>query len=426
MNTPETATSSTGFLSKVLSRLGRIDDASLQAVVRRLESERRFLESLFNVIEDGVLVCDPEGRIVYINQAVTRLIGLRPDAIEGELVSRHLPGLDWRQTTEMDRQGGRGVVRQDIEVHYPKSRFLLVYSTALDGDAVGSTGLALVLHDATEARQQTTEAIQTERLHALTLLAGSVAHEIGNPLNALHIHLQLIGREVKKLRLLNRDIPPARGQRKVVPDSDITEVADRLDRYATVCLGEITRLDYIITEFLQALRPTSPKFQLESLNDVMKETLDVLKPELENRGIRLQTMPGRGMPQVQFDPAQIKQVLVNLLKNAMQAMTRGGVLTLASGATSEWAWITVSDTGTGIAPELQKRIFEPFYTTKTKGTGLGLMIVERIIKEHGGRVDLQSQVGRGTTFKLWLPLLDKSPPLLAAPPLKTNVAANPG
>lgn len=399
---------SAGFLDKVLSRLGRLDGESLQVVVRRLERERRFLESLFNTIEDGVLVSDADGRIIYLNAAVTRLIGLHSENAEGELVTRYLPGFDWTRAAEMDQRGGRGVFRQEIEIHYPQPRFLRVFAAPMDGEAAGNSGLALILHDATEARKQTTEAIESERLHALTLLAGSVAHEIGNPLNALHIHLQLIEREIKRLSTLKPGRKataktPAASPEKVSPP-DVETLTAKLQSYVGVCLGEVSRLDYIITEFLQAMRPTPPRFEPGSVNKVVEETLELLAPEIRNRGIHLNQSLGGGLPDVPLDPRQIKQVLVNLIKNAMQAMSRGGSLTLSTGTASDSVWITVADSGVGIAPELQRRIFEPFYTTKKKGTGLGLMIVERIMREHRGRVDLESEVGKGTTFKLWLPM----------------------
>src|SRR5882757_3003086 len=167
------ATPKSSFLDKVLGRIGRLDTEGLQTVVQRLARERSFLETLFNTIEDGVLVADEQGRVLYFNQAVTQLIGLQ--------------------------SGGEHVTRLEFEVHYPRSRFLRLYAAPLDGEATGSSGVALILHDATEARQKTFEAIESERVQALTLLAASVAHEIGNPLNALHIHLQLMEREVRKL-----------------------------------------------------------------------------------------------------------------------------------------------------------------------------------------------------------------------------------
>jgi signal transduction histidine kinase len=108
-------------------------------------------------------------------------------------------------------------------------------------------------------------------------------------------------------------------------------------------------------------------------------------------------------------------VLVNLIKNAMQAMTTGGTLTLQTGESSEGVWLSVADTGGGISQEQIARIFEPFYTTKKKGSGLGLMIVQRIVRAHGGRIELDSQVGRGTTFRIWLPLQERKPRQLAAP-----------
>lgn len=403
------------FLDKALGHIGRLDKEGLETVVQRLASERELLETLFHTIEDGVLVVNPQGRITYGNAAASRLIGIPEDSGEEEPISRYFPELDWERLLAMDVAGQARIARHELEIQFPRQRFLRLYAAPLDGASPGSRGLALILQDATEDRQKTFEALESERLRALTLLAGSVAHEIGNPLNALHIHLQLMERELNKMKSVIVDVDESEADDTELTSGGLCDRSlNRFEQYLDVCKGEIRRLDYIVTQFLQAIRPTEPKLKTGSLNEVVQETINLLMPEIENRGQKLVKKLDAGLQSSVFDPVQIKQVLVNLIKNAMQAMSRSGVITVETGSRAEGVWVEIRDTGPGIPQEKINRIFEPFYTTKEKGSGLGLMLVQRIIREHNGRIEMESPENQGTRFRIWLPLESPQPRLLKA------------
>ena len=399
------------FIEKVLGRIDALNPENLQSFVERLVRDRSFLETLFDTIEDGVLVADPDGRVTYLNASATRLTGFDEGAAMEQPVERLLPELDWASLQAADQEGGQSVVRREFELDYPRKRFIRLYAAPLDGEAKGSTGMALILHDATEAREQTHEAVESERIQALTLLAASVAHELGNPLNALSIHLQLMEREIRKLGQPSAGVEERLAKREGDPD-EVRDIAAKLEKYIDVAKGEVNRLDYIVTQFLQAIRPSRPKLKKSSLNDTVEETIELLRPEFDNRGQAIKLEFAKALPLAVFDAAQIKQSLINLIKNSMHAMSTGGELTIKTGEAGGGVWVSLTDTGGGIPKEQIKRIFEPYYTTKEKGSGLGLMIVQRIVRDHDGRLELMSHGGKGTTFRIWLPQEERRQHLL--------------
>ncbi len=377
-----------GFLDKLLERIGRLPPTEVRDYVSRLADEKGFFETIFHALHEGVIVTDPAGAITYLNRAACEFFGFERESAMGRPLAERLRGLDWNAVAEAEK-----TVSRDMEVFYPQNRFLNFYVTPLRVEKPGRKGreqellgYAVILRDITESRKSTEETIQSERLNALTMLAAGVAHEIGNPLNSLHIHLQLLERRLRK-----------------VPEAHRKE----LSKSVAVAREEIARLDTIIRQFLGAIRPARLERSLENINVVVQETVRFLEAEIADRGIIVETELRSDLPLLEVDRAQLKQAFFNVIKNAFQAMKSGGILRIRTDMDDRFASITFADTGGGIAEEQMSKIFEPYFTTKAGGSGLGLLIVRRILREHGGEMELLNDAGKGLALTMKLPLADQ-------------------
>lgn len=387
-------------LDKILGRLDDLDSVNLANLVQRLARERRLLETVFNTIQDGILVIDENGIVQYANSAGLRLIGLKPKEVGSALLWKVVPDLGRAVDFHYSKEGMESLDRmisQEMELTYPERRYVRFYMVPLN-ERVGNAqdrGYAVVLSDITEEKTSTKELIENERITSIMNLAAGVAHELGNPLNSLNIHLQLISRELRKMR-----------------DSKARE---KLEGQLAICEDEVKRLDGIIEHFLEAVRPRSPDLDAEfDLQTGLAEVLNVQGKELENKGIIVDVEVTSLLPPILADRNQIKQVLFNLLKNAMEALEPGGTIEIRTWSDDEFVTMQISDNGTGISQEVLPRIFQPYFTTKPEGHGLGMMIVQRIMRDHGGDIGIESQPGLGTRITLRFPRADRRVRMLEA------------
>jgi signal transduction histidine kinase len=411
-----------GFLEKLIGRLGKIGPKEVQNYLLRLAQEKGFLETVFNAIQEGIIVTDSSGRITYLNDAACELFGLEGEDSTGKQLDERVRGLDWNALTHSG-----GPVTRDLEIFYPRNRFINFYSVPLiieprdapvapvadhgpqtnseprTASAATTTteqvGYAIIMRDITESRRTAEKTIESERLNALTLLAAGVAHELGNPLNSLNIHLQLMERQARKLKSNERD---------------------ELQHSIEICRGEINRLDSIVTQFLRAIRPSRPQLQPENINAIVEGAVRFFSAEIEARDIVVETELRSDLPLLQLDRDQMKQAFYNVIKNSFEAMKRRGILRIRTDMDESHVRVSFIDTGGGMSADTLSHVFEPYYTTKESGTGLGLLIVRRIVREHGGELAIASTEGKGLTLTIRLPFKEQRVRMLEAGDRNTN------
>lgn len=359
---------------RMIPKMKDQDAESMHSFMQHLAREQGFLETVFNAIREAVIVIDETRRILYHNPAAKTMLGI-PDDLSHLTVDKLLKGANWDAILPVN---GARVLRQDLEIFYPQRRIVQVYAMPMAPDDPRSV---VILNDITASMDKAHNEAESERSRLVSMLAASVAHEIGNPLNSLYLHLQYLQRLIAQ------------------EDFDRIDAKEELEESRK----EVERLDSIITQFLHALRPGKLELQPLDLKNLVLESLNFMRHEITAREVNVEFLWEDDIPLVDGDAGQLKQAFFNLVRNAIQSMPNGGRLGIHCSANEDFVSLSVSDNGSGIKPEDLSHIFEAYFTTKQTGNGLGLMIVERIVREHGGALSVDGGDGTGATFTISLP-----------------------
>ncbi|HEU5310991.1 MAG TPA: ATP-binding protein, partial [Candidatus Eisenbacteria bacterium] len=344
-----------------------------------LDLETRFREAVIEYLPLGVVAIDARGHVLTWNRAAEELIGLSREDAASQPLARLLPERSWHDLLVKSLEQGSEEVRREHDLVRPEGSSVPVeVSTAPLRDSEGRIrGAVATLMDVSSIKSMEERIRQLDRLAALGRFASSVAHELRNPLTGIATGVQYLSRGY--------------------PEGD-----ERHESVAFI-LREVVRLNTIIQDLFTASRPRDLRLESISLQDVAQRALRGLKPTPEDSGVTIDLEGADTWPKVMADADQIQQVLLNLIQNAVQATPRGGHVTLRVREGRGGSEIEVEDTGSGIAEEHREKIFDPFYTTRPKGTGLGLFVAHGIVQRHRGSIEVESEVGNGTRFRILLP-----------------------
>jgi signal transduction histidine kinase len=368
------------------------------------------LESAVEQLEDAVAIVNARGELMFTNPAMRALL---PDAAPGASLDAMLPAdhplRRLSEQTFVSRQS-----RGPLSAPFGDSGERLVMTHAISDPKGDLVGIMLVARNLEYLSEVQSTVRYSRKLAALGRLSAGVAHEVKNPLNAMMIHLELLRQQVNPVTarpstssgraLSARGEPVERRAVVVAEPMDRSEALQHVD----VIAHEIRRLDEVVQGFLKFTRPEDLKLQPLALRSLFDEIVPIVRPEAERARVQL-IVDCDGAPDVNGDPAMLRQAFLNLALNACQAMPNGGTLRIhceparPSRGSGRRVSIAFSDTGVGIEPEHLQRIFDLYFTTKEKGSGIGLSMVYRTVQMHDGEIEVQSTPGAGTTFRLLLP-----------------------
>jgi PAS domain S-box-containing protein len=385
------------FIKRALQKVDKLTSQQMENLLHLSAKEIDRLETVMDSLMRGVLVCDTSNNLILANKAARRFLSIVSYEQARETIWSVIPEEMVAKFLAQTLLSADKVEEREFDVDVNGAQRLLSVSVMPVVQDHQVTGSVILIEDNTERRGREAKLRQMENLASLTTLAAGVAHEIKNPLGALSIHVQLIKKAIDaQEELCSR---PRQSETECEPG----KYFELIDKYLNVVNEEIDRLNRITVDFLFAVRPINLKVRRSSINDFVVELVDFVSVELREAGIEIVLNLAEHLCVIDFDPALMKQALLNLVKNAAAAMRGGGKLSIITEDTIGDIQITIADTGAGISAENFPKIFEPYFTTKDAGTGLGLTVVFKIIKEHKGDINVVSREGEGTAFTITLP-----------------------
>jgi PAS domain S-box-containing protein len=393
---------SSGFIQKVFDKIDRIDRKEIKVILSELSTEKELYRLVFDSMIEGVIVTNRDNKVILVNRTMEEFLSIPSSRLYSQDILDCNLDPEIKGAIEDALEQNLKIVDKEIYLSRSDRTFILNIVPLLgNGDTEGHV---IILMDVTEKKMKEIRLRQAESLAALTTLSAGVAHEIKNPLTSIDIHIQLLSKEVAKL-----DEENAKNMRNLI----------------MIVKEEIERLNSIVQDFLFAVRPMNLNLSLENVNDIVKELVQFLQYELMEADIEAVLELDENIPQVLVDPKYLKQALLNIVKNAIEAIHDGGEIRIKTEQNTDGdVVIHIIDNGEGIPENIIGKIYEPYFTTRKFGTGLGLVIVYKIIKELGGDIQVKSKVGEGTRFSVTLPVLQKKKRLLTYEEVNESQAIN--
>lgn len=400
------------FFKKASSKINKLSSEQLTSLIEALYKENNSFHSILESLSTGLIIVDKNWHVIQKNKAADRLLQLKHrssdltdlsciwDFIENQEIALFLQNASNNKNTNISDEFS---IALESGVRFVTVSVLpLVQKNFQDKRKVCTliTGSIITVDDITSRKQQEIILHRMESLASLTNLAASVAHEIKNPLGAISIHIQLLQKAIKKARAKDGLLPEAKF----------------MENYLDVVNEEISNLNKIVLDFLFAVRPVHSNMELTDADKIAEKTVDFFTPQFNQNKVSIKTNLSNKGQRLLIDEKLFREVLINILQNALHAVISSkktdGCVELTSECSNEVYCLKIIDNGCGMDSNTASHVFEPYYTTKADGTGLGLTMAYKVIKEFRGEISVESEAGKGSEFKITIPVPQKDTKLL--------------